>query len=117
MYSFMFDGKKVELPKYSVDIAMKIEALDNVEGTISDQLKAMFEFIYEIIGEQTTELLGDFENADPNMINILFLQIVNEFNKPFTDYQVKQATKVMDNPEIKKSLDAIDKLVRANQDD
>ena len=113
----MFEGKKIDLPNYSVELALKIEDLDRVEGTISDKMKAMYDFIEGIVGEQTSELIGDFDVADPNMINILFLTIVNCYNKPLTDYNIKEATKVMDNPQIKKSLEAIDKVVEANKND
>lgn len=115
MYSILFDGKKIELPKYSVELALKIEALDNVEGNLKDKLQAMYDFVYELIGEKEVELIGAFDEADPNMINILFLQIVSCYNKPLTDYNVKEATKVMDDPQIKKALDNIDKMVEANK--
>ena len=117
MYSVNFDNKKVELPKYSIELALKIEELDNFEGSIADGLKRMYDFISEVIGlEKTEELLGEFTSSDPNLINILFLQIVNEYNKPLQDYTIKRSTQVLDNPKVKQSLDAITKVVEANND-
>ena len=111
----MFEGKKIDLPNYSVELALKIEDLDRVEGTISDKMKAMYDFISEVIGiEKTEEALGEFNTSDPNLINILFLSIVNAYNKPLQDYTIKQSTQVLDNPKVKQSLDAIDKVVKAN---
>ena len=115
MYSVNFENKKIELPNYSIDLAMKIEELDNYEGSIKDGLSAMYDFISEVIGiEKTEEVLGEFNASDPNLINILFLSIVNEYNKPLQDYTIKQSTQVLDNPKVKQSLDAIDKVVKAN---
>lgn len=117
MYSILFEGKKIELPKYSVALALQIEDLDRVEGTVSDKLKALYDFVESLIGEQITELIGSFDDVDPNMLNILFLQIVNCYNKPLNDYNMKEATKIMDDPNIKKTLDTIDKVVEANKND
>ena len=115
MYSVNFENKKIELPNYSIDLAMKIDELDKFEGNIADGLKAMYDFISEVIGlEKTEEVLGEFNASDPNLINILFLSIVNAYNKPLEEYTIKQSTAVLDNPKIKQSLDAISKVVEAN---
>ena len=117
MYSVNFENKKIELPKYSIDLALKIEELDNFEGSIADGLKAMYDFISEVIGiEKTEEVLGEFNASDPNLINILFLSIVNAYNKPLQDYTIKQSTEVLDNPRLKQGIDTITKVVEANND-
>lgn len=125
MYKILFENKTIELPEYSVAIAQKIEALDEVEGSIAVKLQAMYDFIQDIIGaEKTEEALKPFSDADPNLINILFLQIVSKYNEPLEEYRMKEATKLMDNatkvmnkPEMIKSLDAIDKVYEANKND
>lgn len=115
MYSILFEGKKIDLPEYSVELATEIEALDNVEGTLKEKLQAMYDFVYKLVGEQTIEVIGTFEDVDPNLLNILFLNIVTTYNKPLEDYNMQQTLKVFDNPQMKKVLDNIDKIVEANK--
>ena len=115
MYKITFDGKQVELPTYTVSLAKKIEELDKVDGDIEFKLNAMYGFIVEVIGEEKTEeLIGEFELSDPNLINILFLDILQEYNRPYDERQIEDATKeivsVFDNPRVKKAVESLDSL-------
>ncbi len=119
MYKVTFEHKDIELPTYSISIAKSIAQLDEVEGDIETKLRALYDFIASLIGEdKTKEVLKSFQEADPNMINILFLSIVNEYNKPLTDFKMEQSFKpldALDKPQVKTSLDAIEKIVKANE--
>ena len=120
MYKVKFDNKEIELPTYSISIAKSIALLDEVEGDIETKLRALYDFIASLIGEdKTKEVLKSFEEADPNMINILFLSIVNVYNKPLTDYKMQESVikplDTLNSPQVKTSLDAIDKIVKANE--
>lgn len=112
MYSFKFEGKKVELPDYTVDLLQELDELDN--GTYDskyDQLRAMYDFSKKLIGEQMDELIGDFASADPNLINILFLSILREYNRPLTEFSIKDSVKELESPEIKDAINTIGKVV------
>ena len=116
MYKVNFDNKDIELPNYSVAIAKKIDDLDKVEGDIDTKLEALYDFIQDTIGsEKTAEVLKSFSEADPNMINILFLSIVDAYNKPFTNYQLESGLDILDSPQIQKSLNTINAIVEANK--
>ena len=90
-YSIDYDGKTYELVNYTVDIASKIDSVTTVlasERPISDKLKLMYKTISELIGVQETEtLLKPLNQADPNAINIVFMKIVSEYEKPATEFK------------------------------
>lgn len=121
MYKVKFNNHDIELPEYSVEIASDIQELDNVEGDINTKFRALYDFIVSVIGsDKTLEVLKTFDKADPNMINILFLSIVEEYNKPLKEYQMKESLKslgALDDPQIKQSLETIDKIVKAKAKD
>lgn len=114
MYKVTYKGKEIELPKYNSAMAKKISELDKLEGEEFEIIKSLYDFIFETIGEEKTlETLGVFEEADVNDILILFKSIVDSYQKPYADYQIAQTTKVLDNPQIRETLSAIDKMVKA----
>ena len=110
MYKITFEGQQIDLPNYNLSIAKSIEGLDQLEGDIEFKLKSIYDFIGEIIGaEKTNELLGEFYSADPNLINILFLTIVSEFNRPLDEHNIAQGMKTLNDPRFKTAVEAIDK--------
>lgn len=117
MYKISFEGKQIDLPKYSVLIAKKIEELGNLSGDLEFKLKTMYDFIKEIIGnEKTEEVLKTFNEADPNDINIIFNLIVMEYNRPFETFQRDKKLEFLQNPELKFVIENIDKIAELNKE-
>ena len=103
-YSIDYDGKTYELVNYTVDIASKIDSVTTVlasERPISDKLKLMYKTITELIGVQETEtLLKPLNQADPNAINIVFMKIVTEYEKPATEFKKERSRESYDPNDI-----------------
>lgn len=103
-YSIDYDGKTYELVNYTVDIASKIDSVTTVlasERPISDKLKLMYKTITELIGVQETEtLLKPLNQADPNAINIVFMKIVSEYEKPATEFKKERSRESYDPSDI-----------------
>jgi hypothetical protein len=69
-----------------------------------------------ITAAKQTELIGKFDQADPNDINILFLKIAEAYNAPVTEYNAERTNTVISDDllnkldGITKALETLDKL-------
>ena len=77
MYSIVLNGTEVNLPNYSFTTANKIEEIEisnnNAAKKFKDKCNLMYKFESELIGKQKlSELIGDFNDCDPNDINLLY---------------------------------------------
>lgn len=112
MYKITFEGQNIDLPNYTLEISRKIESLNKVdeEESIEVKLQAMYSFIDDILGtEKTVKVLGEYEKCDPNLINILFLSIIDEYDRPRKEYVMNRALKDYQDPRLKNALNALDK--------
>ena len=92
-YSFVFQNKSYNLPNYNVEMVRKLETLDEqgANASSSEQLQLLYNYINETLGDEVTNgLLGDFDNADPNEVNIVYISIVNAYHKPLTEHELKE---------------------------
>lgn len=111
-YSILENGKTYDLPKYNLKISAKMEVVENFKRTgasACDKIRKMYDFIAEIIGkENAVEILGKVDDADPNYINIVYLDIVRAYNKPLAEYENERQAEQLDNDIFEK----LDKLVK-----
>lgn len=92
-YSFVFKGKTYELPNYNVEMVRKLEELDErgANASASEQLQLLYNYVNETLGEEVTNtILGDFDNADPNEINMIYMDIVNAYHRPLEERELKE---------------------------
>lgn len=113
-YTVIYNGQSYDIPNYSIKISEKleeIELLNRGNQKFRDKCKKMYDFIGEILTKQvTSELIGKFEDSDPNAINILYLEIVKSYNKPLTDYNETEVEKRINSDELEKMLELIKAL-------
>jgi hypothetical protein len=112
MYSIVFNGTEVNLPKYSFTIATKIEEIEisnnNASKKFKDKCNLMYKFESELIGkQQLSELIGDFNDCDPNDINLLYLSIVASYQKPIADYNSEATESKMNDANLSKLLEVL----------
>lgn len=112
MYSIVFNGTEVNLPKYSFTIANKIEEIEisnnNASKKFKDKCNLMYKLESELIGkQQLSELIGDFSDCDPNDINLLYLSIVASYQKPITDYNSEATESKMNDANLSKLLEVL----------
>lgn len=92
-YRVRHDNRDYVMKPYTFDVADKIEEIEDfckTDTSLKIKCQRIYDFIREIIGDENTQkTLGDFENADPNDINLLYLKIVEAYNKPQEDYHNK----------------------------
>ena len=119
-YSMTVNGMVIELPKYTFEIAEKIERQEIVNSGTSkfkDKCKSMYTTICNIIGdEKVSETIGAFNETDPNLINIMYLELIKAYNKPIEEFNQNNLTDSLQNSGIEditkllNSLQNIDKL-------
>lgn len=112
MYSIVFNGTEVNLPKYSFTIANKIEEIEisnnNASKKFKDKCNLMYKFESELIGkQQLSDLIGDFNDCDPNDINLLYLSIVASYQKPIADYNSEATESKMNDANLSKLLEVL----------
>ena len=93
-YSVMINNVTVELVDYNVALMEAMENLGHeLEATASvkDKLKKKYDFIIKVSDKEViTDLLGKFEEADPNDISITFDRIVGTYDKPYNEHAIKE---------------------------
>ena len=119
-YSMTVNGMVIELPKYTFDIAEKIERQEIVNSGTSkfkDKCKSMYSTICSIIGDdKVSDTIGSFNETDPNLINIMYLELIKAYNKPIEEFNQNNLTDSLQNSGIEditkllNSLQNIDKL-------
>lgn len=113
-YSIEFDGANYDLAPYSFGISDKLEKVDAFnEGTatVREKCKKMYDLESEIIGKDTFESdFGKFEDVDPNVLNILWLKIIDAYEKPLTDFQTERRSQTLDDVEADKVLKVLETL-------
>ena len=77
----------------------------------------MYATICSIIGdEKVSETIGAFNETDPNLINIMYLELIKAYNKPIEEFNQNNLTDSLQNSGIEditkllNSLQNIDKL-------
>ena len=94
-YSIEFKDIDLELPNYNLDIAEALEKADKANMSESKSYREKTEILYKTLSnvlgsEKVEELVGKLKECDPNDIQILFLTIGNEYNKPVDKFQEQQ---------------------------
>ena len=116
-YTANFEGNIIELPDYTFNIADKLERQETVNSGNSkhkDKCKSMYDLITDLIGtELITTLLGKFNESDPNRINILYLSIINAYNKPLQDFSESSVDDKINMEQIDKIVSLVSALEKA----
>lgn len=116
-YSFMFEGKKIELPQYTISIGEILEQTDNIkfgDTSFAEKIRALYKNCEDIIGEKVTEIIGDVETCDPNRVVLLQQGIVDTYNKPVDDAQLKAMKEKMESLDAEKMVE-LAKIVDENK--
>lgn len=112
-YEINLNGGTIKLPKYSFKIAEKLEEQEKMNAgnsSIIDKCGSMYELFEYIFGkEKVVEILGEFNDCDPNEINILYLDIIDAYNSPLTAKQTNQTDSKLE--KIGASMTKIDKVL------
>lgn len=94
-YTVIFSDKSYDLPQYNLKISEKLEQVEKFSASdspIKEKLRKMYNACTDILGkENTMEVVGKFEEADPNMLNIVYLSIVESYNKPLADFETERS--------------------------
>ena len=123
-YSIIHNGQAYDLPPYSLKIAEKLEKTELSNGSgkrFKEKCKGMYDLICELLTpDSTKEILGEFLDADPNTINIVYLEIVKQYNKPLDDYRAEKTNESLSDRNIQKltdMLNAFEKVQNLKLDD
>lgn len=123
-YTIEMNGNVLELPKYTISVMEKIEQVEkktnSASGSMKSKLQGLYNFLCDLIGTDDVEnAIGKFEDSDPNEINIAYLSVIREYNRPLSDFEIKQGLEQineLNNSDIAKLGDTISKFENmANQ--
>lgn len=112
-YSVTFENVDYELPAYDFKIADKIEVIKNSRSkTLRERCKKIYEFCGELIGKaKVAEILGNFNESDPNRIQILWQAIINAYDDPLVQSQYGQVKERVESTGIADIAKIMDKVV------
>lgn len=119
-YYIECDGNTYELVPYTLGVASKLDGVNavlNTDKPIAEKLRKMYGAISDVLGQSVTcELIKPIEEADPNVINIVYLKIVYAYEKPVRDFNSEKANEAYNPRDLERiteflsSLNNIDKL-------
>lgn len=117
-YQVEFNGDVYTLPKYNLKIAEQLEKQEafnsKTELGFKEKCRKMYELVCDLLGQENCEkALGKFNNVDPNELNILYLSIVQVYNKPLTSFNQATALDDIDLSQYDKLIDFINAMDKA----
>ena len=118
-YNINYNDTVVTLPKYSLKIAEMLEQQDKINSSpikFREKCKTMFTTLENIIGnEKISELLGKFEECDPNDINLLYLSVVKAYGEPLNSYNTDSVYNSLNDMQVDKLTRLMDVLEKAQK--
>lgn len=117
-YTIIKNGRSYDLPAYTLKISEKLEQVEIFkmgDVPVNEKYKKMYDFCCEVLGkENATEIIGKLSDADPNMINIVYLDIVRAYNRPLEEYEKERQNEQLDTESISKITDLLSGLKDAS---
>lgn len=108
-YKVELNGNSYDLPKYSVDIAEKLEKVDqgNRSGVdFKTKCKNMYNVCVDLLGADCVfKIMGTLKDCDPNDLNIAYLKICSVYNQPLNEYSTDDLQDLVNNPQFTKLLE------------
>ena len=113
-YSVVHNGVTCLLPEFTRRVKKKIdevnEKISNVTIPLDTRIDTMYAFLQESVGEENlAKALGseDLDEVDMNDVNILYLKIVKEYDRPLEEFNRPEMS-----AESKKALQDLDKAAK-----
>lgn len=108
-YEVELFGSTYHLPTYSISIAEKLEKVEEGNRSTIDfksKCKNMYNICSELLGsDSVTKAIGTLKECDPNMLNIMYLEICATYNEPLDTYNTDGLDDVLNNAQFSKLLD------------
>lgn len=117
-YVVDFRGHTIELPKYTLAITEKFDKLDKDNAKLlsaKDRLKNIYKLLEDLIGKDALkEVVGLFDECDPNEVNILYFEVVKCYNSPVEEYQANGIKEQMDSAGVSDIISLLDAISKSN---
>lgn len=95
-YTVILNGQSYDLPKLTLTVKEKIEAMNakltNTSVSLAERVKAQHELLKEFIGaENLKEILGtsNVKDIDLNEISIVYVEICKSYEAPMKESKLK----------------------------
>lgn len=92
-YTVKHNGINCVLPTFTRSIKKRIDEMNaklaDADVSLDDRVDALHEFLTDTVGEEAlTKMLGsaDMDEVDLNDMNILYLKIAREYDRPVEDF-------------------------------
>lgn len=111
------NGNVLQLPRYSMVIAKKLENADKVNAgqqSFEKKTRAVYDIVSDIIGkDKVKENIGEFAEVDPNAVYILYMRIVREYNRPIDEFNREKLEQSLESSQVEKITSIIDAAEKA----
>lgn len=118
-YYITYAGQEYDLPQYTfaiADMIEKQEVINSGNAKFKDKCKSMYDLLSKLLGEETlTNLVGKFNDSDPNTINIFYLMVARAYAKPLEEYNEENATIDLDKYQVDKIVNLVEALDKASK--
>ena len=112
-YSILHNGTTIDLPKYTFDIDDKIASLTaeiNRGGGLRKVSKKMYDFCVGLLGDEiVTETIGEFDDCDPNELQIFVKEIFSAYAEPVMSYEQDKLNDLYDIEKLKDVIEVAEK--------
>lgn len=109
-YSVNIDGVSYELPAYSFGMAEQLDGIKS-KTDLREKCEAIYNFAKEkILKEKTEDVLGKFEDVDPNAVIILYEDICSAYREPLEKSALKMVNERLASGEMDKIAALMDKM-------
>lgn len=101
-------GQSYDLPPKTLKVVESIEKVANLNKTgksLREKYRVLFDCLVQFLGkENLKEIFGtdSFEECDLSDISILYQKILNAYNKPEEEFQLKETLKTFDSIPVEK---------------
>lgn len=109
MDKITYNGKTYELPKKTMAIVQKEDAMYTKSASLAEQYMKQFEYAYAVLGEENiVEILGssDVNEVDLSEITLLCNMIDEAYMKKINDQNIKRAEKMLGNKAVSQIISA-----------
>lgn len=114
-YTVSHNGVNCNLPVFTRGIKKKIDEVNdqisNTDIPLDTRIDSVYGFLRETVGEDILEKAfggTDMDDIDLNDINILYLKISKEYDKPVDEFNKPDLL----NEETRKALQEVDKMTK-----
>lgn len=117
-YIVEFNNAEYSLAPYTIAVADKIEKLESTTSKLlglKEKVKNIYKFLEDVMSKEVVQqVIGTFDNVDPNAVYLLYFNVIKSYNKPITEYNNDNVRENLDTAGIKELTELINAFSKSN---